>query len=45
MHADMTAVIIQFNKFVLNEVKDNSPPLDPSRGKKKLHELFGQPSR
>ena len=23
MHADMTAVTVQFNKIVLNEVKDN----------------------
>ena len=43
MHADMTVVMIQSNKIVSNEVKDNSALLEPSR-KKKLNELYGQPS-
>ena len=30
MHADMTAVAIQPNKIVLNEVKDNKALLEPS---------------
>ena len=33
MHADMTAVTIQPNKIVLNEVKDNEALLEPSYGK------------
>ena len=33
MHADMTAVTIQSNTIVLNEVKDNSALLEPSYGK------------
>ena len=37
MHADMTAVTIQSNKFVSNEVKASV--------QKKLNELFGQPNR
>ena len=34
MHTDMTAVTIQSNKNVLNEVKDNSGLLEPLYGKK-----------
>ena len=41
MHTDMTAVTIQFNKIVLNEVKDNSALIEPSY-RKKPDELFGQ---
>ena len=33
MHTDMTAVTIQSNKSVLNEVKDNEELLEPSNGK------------
>ena len=33
MHTDMTAVTIQSNKIVLNEVKDNEELLEPSNGK------------
>ena len=36
MHADMEAVTIQFNKIVLNEVKDNEALPEPSYRKKKL---------
>ena len=43
MHADMEAVTIQFNKIVLNEVKDNEALPEPSYRKKKI-EVFGQPS-
>ena len=39
----MTAVIIQSNKIVLNDVKDNEVLLEPFYGKKP-NELFGQPS-
>ena len=38
----MTAVTIQSNKIVLNE--DNWVLLEPLYGKRKLNELFGQPS-
>ena len=41
MHADMTAVTIQPNKIVLNEVKNNQALLEPSY-RKKPNELFGQ---
>ena len=41
MHADMTAVIIQSNKIVLDEVKDSEALLEPSY-RKKLNKLFGQ---
>ena len=34
MHADMTAVTIQSNKIVLNEVKNKSALLEPSYGEK-----------
>ena len=34
MHTDMTAVTIQSNKVVSNEVKDNSTLLELSYGKK-----------
>ena len=44
VHVDMTAVSIQSNKIVLNEVQDNSALLEPSYGKKP-NELFGQPNR
>ena len=40
----MTAVTIQSNKIVLNQVKDNCILLEPSKGKK-INELFGQPNR
>ena len=33
MHADMTAVTMQSNKIVSNEVKDNQVLLEPSYGK------------
>ena len=39
----MTAVTIQSNKIVSNEVKDNYVPLEPSYGEKP-NELFGQPN-
>ena len=35
MHADMTAVTIQSNKIVLNEVKNNQIPLESSHRRKK----------
>ena len=41
MHADVTAVTIQSNKIVSNEVKDNEALLEPSYGKNP-NELFGQ---
>ena len=41
MHTDMTAVTIQSNKIVLNEVKDNQVLLDSSY-KEKTNKLFGQ---
>ena len=34
MHANMTAVTIQSNKIVSNEVKDNLALLEPSYGEK-----------
>ena len=43
MHTDMTAVTIQSNKSVSNEVKDNQALLELSYGKK-TNELFGQPN-
>ena len=33
MHTDMTAVTIQYNKIVSNEVKNNWPLLELSYGK------------
>ena len=39
MHADMTAVTIQSNKIVLNEVKNNSALLAPSHGKNEVNSL------
>ena len=36
MHADMTTLTIQSNKVVLNEVKDNKAPLEPSYGKNQM---------
>ena len=39
----MTAVTIQSNKIVLNEIKDNWALLEPSY-RKKPNELFGQPN-
>lgn len=41
MHADMTAVIIQSDKIVLSEVKDNQTLLEPSYGR--ANKSFGQP--
>ena len=41
MHTDITAVTIQPNKIVLNEVKNNQALLEPSY-RKKPNELFGQ---
>ena len=38
----MTAIIMQSNRIVLNEVKDKAL-LEPSHGEK-LKELFGQPN-
>ena len=35
MHTHMTAVMIQSNKIVSNEVKDNKALLEPSYGKHK----------
>ena len=35
MYADVTAITIQSNKIVLNEVKDNEVLLEPSHGEKK----------
>ena len=43
MHTDMTAVTIESNKIVSNEVKDNWVLLQPSYGKG-LNELFDQPN-
>ena len=40
----MTAVTIQSNKIVSNEVKDNWALLEPSY-RKKSNELFGQPNK
>jgi len=42
MHADITAVTIQSNKIVSNEVKDNQVLLEPLYGKKE--KPFGQPN-
>ena len=42
MHPDLTAVTIQSNKIVSNEVKDSEALLEPS-DEKKTNELFGQP--
>lgn len=42
IHTDITAVTIQANKIISNEVKDKAP-LEPSHGKK--NECFGQPNR
>ena len=41
MHPDLTAVTMQSNKTVSNDVKDNSALLEPSY-RKKPNELFGQ---
>ena len=41
MHADRTAVTMQSNKIVYNEVKDNSALLQPLNGKKP-NEHFSQ---
>ena len=43
MYTDMTAVTIESNKIVSNEVKDNWVLLQPSYGEG-LNELFDQPS-
>ena len=43
MYTDMTAVTIESNKIVSNEVKDNRVLLQPSYGEG-LNELFDQPS-
>ena len=43
MHTDVTAVTIQSNKTVSNEVQDNEALLEPSDGEK-TNELFGQPN-
>ena len=40
MHTDRTAVTIQSNKIVSNEVQDNHVLPEPSY-RKKLNELFG----
>ena len=42
-YTDTTAVTIQSNKIVSNEVKDNWVLLEPSHGEG-LNELFGQPN-
>jgi len=39
MRADMTAVTIQSNKIVSNEVKDNYALLEPSYGKNQMNFL------
>ena len=39
MHADMTAVTIQSNKIVSNEVKGNKVLLKPLYGKKRMNLL------
>ena len=45
MHADMTAVTIQSNKIVSNEVKENYMLREPSYGKnKQTNEIFNQPN-
>ena len=41
MHTDKPAIIIQSNKIVSNELKDNQALLEPSYGEKT--KLFGQP--
>ena len=38
-HADMTAVTIQSNRIVSNEVKDNYALLEPSYGKNQMNFL------
>ena len=43
MHTDRTAVTIQSNKIVSNEVQDNHVLPEPSY-RKKLNELWGQSS-
>ena len=42
LHVNMTAVTIQSNKIVLNQVKDNQALLESSYRKK--NEFFGQPN-
>ena len=44
MHFDIIAVIIQHDKIISNEVKDNYALLEPSY-RKKPNELFGQPNQ
>ena len=39
MHADMTAVTIQSDKMVSNEVKDNEALLEPSYRKNQMNFL------
>ena len=39
MYADVTAITIQSNKIVLNEVKDNYTLLEPSYGKNQTNFL------
>ena len=43
MHADMTAVTIQSDKMVWNEVNDNQALLEPTYRKRKMN-IFGQPN-
>ena len=43
MHAAMTAVTIQSDKIVLNDVKDNYALVEPFYREK--YELFGQPNK
>ena len=45
MHADRTAVTIQTNKIVLNEVKDNQTLLEPSNRKKNNNEWTFWPTQ
>ena len=42
MHADMTAVTIQPNKIVLNEIKDNQALLEPSY-RKNIRDFLANP--
>ena len=39
MHADMTAVTIQSNKIVSNNIKDNEVLLESSQGKNQMNFL------
>ena len=39
----MTAVTIQSNKIISNEVRDDQAILEPSYGKKKCNGIFVQP--